>query len=290
MRGSVCSICFSKDGRTLFAVDEQGLVDAWNVDLGIALHAVRPPKRLNGPIAMSRDGSTVFGLRSGLPVVWQVGSDSLTYLKREGTDFIDAAAFSPDGSYIAVTMSGKCRMFSSETGDQIGQISSDAPLAGPVFSDTGNRLACLLCDEEGDVASLGVWETEGWEFVSRIETSRIYCVRVPGDGTSIWIGHEGTIDCVAADSGRIHSTIRTQHVVSNFVVVTGKVVVFQLMASSSGSGVLGCIDVATGRRGADIVGLPKSISALAVSMHTGEVVVGGAGSLLRAYLMSDCLS
>jgi WD40 repeat protein len=119
-RGGVGGVAWSPDGQTLAVY---GMAGIWLYD---ASNLVAPPQLLNGheqevtSVAYSRDGAVlVSGSQDASVRVWDAAGQEKLLTTVQGNFGQTRAAISPDGTVIAMSMSGDLYLRDAETGTEL---------------------------------------------------------------------------------------------------------------------------------------------------------------------------
>jgi WD40 repeat protein/tetratricopeptide (TPR) repeat protein len=129
-RGTVYSVAFSPDGRSILTGSRDGLARLWDGELGQPVGRVLVYGSLVTSVAFSPDGKTILtGSLDRQVRLWNVASGHRIGPTVEFASPIDAIALSPDGTTILTVSRDKtARLWDAATGQPLGQ-----PMAQPAF-------------------------------------------------------------------------------------------------------------------------------------------------------------
>ncbi|MFF7780445.1 trypsin-like peptidase domain-containing protein [Streptomyces tanashiensis] len=264
--GTVDSVAFSPDGRTLATASSDKAVRLWDVITGKAIGAP-----LTGhsdavlSVAFSPDGRTLATAGADRTVrLWDVATRETRLIGPEHSDTVVSVAISPDGHTIATASSdGAVRLWDVVTGKAKG-----APLTGHydavesvAFSPDGRTLATASSDR----------------------TVRLWDVR-SGNTRAVLVGHTDAVESVAfSPNGRTLATASNDLTVLLWDATTGKFVGAPLIghaaavwsvafspnghtiATGSADHTVRLWDVASGRPSATFVGHSGAVWSVAFS-------------------------
>jgi WD40 repeat protein len=151
------SVAWSPDGHSLAVASFTGKVDIFDARSGKFMRALTPPLTLNSgstlPLAMS--GSTTESpLSSRFP---QSGG---------GAGSSPAIAWSPDGTYLAESITGKIVIWNARTGVLVKRMTGYYPGGLGVFwAPRGNLLAILGTPGPNSITAASIWDTTTWTLV-----------------------------------------------------------------------------------------------------------------------------
>ena len=177
---SATAIDYSADGRRLAVAGQGGGVGVWDVESGEQLGALlRAPRGPRGPETLNSrtvpalafgQGDLLAAAEVGGAVrIWDVGRHELLRPPLRLPPSVEALAFSPDGSQLAIPFgaySGESpngvEILDVGSGERVARPSTDGEVGSVAFSPDGS----LLAGGEVDGGAL-LWATDDWRRVGR---------------------------------------------------------------------------------------------------------------------------
>ena len=149
-RGSVSSVAFSPDGRTLATGSEDMTARLWEVATGREIAALRGHENPVSSVAFSPDGRTLAtGSHDKTARLWEVATGREIAALRGHEDSVSSVAFSPDGRTLATGSADKtARLWEVATGREIAALRGhEDQVSSVAFSPDGRTLATGSADK-----------------------------------------------------------------------------------------------------------------------------------------------
>ncbi|MGH2376255.1 MAG: WD40 repeat domain-containing protein [bacterium] len=153
--GSVATVTFSPDGRTIASSGADDSIRFWDVGTGRSTHTAAVPPGVSA-LAYSPDGQLLAGLMVNGPVaLWDTRTGSLRRMLKGSTELSHGMAFSPDGRSVAAGSWDRIvRLWDVGSGRLIRRFEGHTKQVVPVvFSPDGRRLASGSND-----ATIRLWD------------------------------------------------------------------------------------------------------------------------------------
>ena len=153
--GFLSDFQFSPDGTQFVLINDTGNLDIYEVASGEKVVAFQDLESPYFDVAYSPDGSTIAGVKSYNTLLDFIDTETGEVLtsvdfSEEGVTYIGAAAYSPDGSIIAMARRGRSDeilLIDSETGDIISTLNGHSDFVLSLsFSSEGNYLVSTSVD------------------------------------------------------------------------------------------------------------------------------------------------
>jgi WD40 repeat protein len=183
--GSVGSVAFSPDGRTLASGSDDSAVGMWNVASGHLLHTWRDEDSLTvSSVAISPDGRTVAaGVDEDVKVLDLTSGSLLRTMKGHSFD-VEAVAFSPDGRILASGSDDETvKLWDAGGGSLLRTLEGNAgSVYGIAFSPDGRTLAS---GSKG--ATVKLWDVASGKLLSTLRghTDLVHSVAFSPDGRTL---------------------------------------------------------------------------------------------------------
>ncbi len=141
--GSVATVTFSLDGRTIASSGADETIRFWDAATGKFTNMVRVPPGVSA-LGYSPDGQILAGLMvNGSVALWDTRTGSLRRMLKGGTELSHGMAFSPDGRSLAAGSWDRIvRLWDVASGRMVRRFAGHTkPVVPVVFSPDGQRLA-----------------------------------------------------------------------------------------------------------------------------------------------------
>jgi WD40 repeat protein len=187
--GSIATVAFSRDGRTVVAGNKDGTVAVWK--LGEAKATI-----LEGhhgtvqAVATGGNGTIAAGTADGTALLWRGGGGDAVTVK-SGDAAVNAIAVSPDGDTVAVGGAGGTLTRWDTRTATLRRSTSWQVVSGVAFSPDGRRLAV----SDPTAGSVSVLDTHSLSSVGSFDalSNGTYGVTFARDGhTAVTAGQDGT--------------------------------------------------------------------------------------------------
>ncbi|KAI1357191.1 WD40-repeat-containing domain protein [Xylaria arbuscula] len=185
--GSVKSVAFSPDGRTLASASDDQTVRVWSADKGNCLQTLEGHTDSVRSVAFSPDGRTVASASDDQTVrVWSADKGDARGAYRLGqghTGLVRSVAFSPDGRTLASASDDQTvRVWSADKGDCLQTLEGHTDSVSSVaFSPDGRTLASASGDQ-----TVRVWSADKGDCLQSIHLGIIsYILSFSPDGRSL---------------------------------------------------------------------------------------------------------
>ena len=190
-RGIARGIRMTPDGRWLLATEHDGRILRWDANTSPSPFTFV----VGQPLAISPDTRLVIGRAWGAVRCWDTESGGLRWTRFIGHTYANAAAFSPDGSRLALALSGRVLILDAATGNEIARADGIEPslLLAVAFGPGGDSL--YLGAADGRLVRMNA--AEGWASARTLPQrhgSPISAIRFSPDGAFFATGSgEGRI-------------------------------------------------------------------------------------------------
>jgi WD40 repeat protein len=260
--GSVDSVAFSPDGRTLAAGDAGGYLGLWDVATGRRTATLAEGNNAVYGLAFSPDGRTLAAGDDGGDVgLWDVATGRRTAALAEGNG-VGQVAFSPDGHILAAgDYGGYVGLWDVATGRRTAVLAEGNPVGQVAFSSDGHILAA------GDWGGyVGLWDVAtGRRTAALAGGAPVYSVAFSPDGHTLAAGVGDDVGLWDVATGRRSASLAEGAPVKDVAFSPDG---HTLAAGGTGDDV-GLWDVATGRRTASLAeGAPVYSVAFSPDGHT----------------------
>ncbi|WP_323138564.1 MULTISPECIES: helix-turn-helix domain-containing protein [unclassified Streptomyces] len=191
--GSVGSVVFSPDGRTLASSSSDGTTQLWNMATGKTRLTLAGHKDVDVPLAFSPDGRTLAMGGEGKVRLWDTTRGRLRTTLNTHTVFAESLAFSPDGRTLAMGGEGKVRLWDTTRGRLRTTLNTHTDILKAVaFSPDGLTLA-----SGGGDGSVTLWDTRTGKFrvtINALNSAKriVRSVAFSPDGRMIATGGDDT--------------------------------------------------------------------------------------------------
>jgi WD40 repeat protein len=151
-RGSVMSVAFSSDSKTLASAAADGTIRLWNPATGKQTGLLDPGATFANSVALSHNGQFLAsGHADGTVRLWNLLNREQRWALGERGESIHSVAFSPDSKLLAsATQGGSIAVWDVPTRKQVKRLTS--PAKKVTFFPSGKFL----------LAGPQVWEVPGW--------------------------------------------------------------------------------------------------------------------------------
>jgi len=286
-------IIIHADGTKLFSLLPNGRVRIWDMQNGQEIGALE--KLTTGKVldlALSPDDKSITaGLENGLVSLWQVDTGESSGILIDQGARVDAVAFAPDTSRLAVGVGGYIRKFSYDdtvrvwdwananmlqrfAGEQKEVVGCSVFRNRVAFSPDGLLLASISHD-----FSLSIWDTKGQVLWKKLEghTEPILDMVMSADGTMLASASlDGSIRLWDVKQGTARRVIQGDPTGMLAVALSSD---GQLVTGASVTGVISVWDVASGHLLRTLDGKMNPNSMLVFSADGSLIAAGLAGDL-----------
>ena len=193
-RSEIVALAFSADGTHLVAGRWPNSLELWDVPAHRQLAAWQT-NGIFGSVSFKPDGGQILSVSDGRCCLWEVPTGKQLAFRRGAEDRAAAAAYSPDGKWIATGgKAGVLRIFSAATGEVVAEFHghNDAILT-VAYSPDGKSIAT-----GGKDRVLRIFSAATGEVVAEFHghNDAIGQVAYSPDGQSIWtVSGDGTARC-----------------------------------------------------------------------------------------------
>ena len=186
--GTVRSVAFSPDGKTLAAGSEDHTVGLWTVGTGASVRTLTGHTNWVLSVAFSRDGKTLTSASADRTVrEWNTTTGALVHSLRDLSDYIWSVAFSPDGSTVAcASEDGTIMLWRPGTGTAPRKLTGHTGrVLSVAFSPDGKTLASASDDR-----SVRLWNPKTGVLLRTLtgHTGRVWSVAFSPDGRTLASG------------------------------------------------------------------------------------------------------
>ncbi len=200
---NICSVAFTRDGRTLLSADSESVICAWDSATGRPVRRFHPAPTPYGHIALSPDGELAATVGpDGYVALWSVATGKeLRRLEGAGDGDVTWLVFSPDGRLLATSKGfGKhIRLWSVPAGREMPGLRGRVfvPLA---FSADGKLLAAQNFDGKISVNDVG---SERELFCLERSKSEFAYFSFAPDGRTLAVARGTAVDLHEVKNGRL---------------------------------------------------------------------------------------
>jgi serine/threonine protein kinase len=207
--GSVLSVAFSPDGRTLASGSRDNTIKLWDVNSGQLLRTLTGHSDSVDSVAFSPDGRT---LASGgydqdhTIKLWDAASGQLlrTLLLQEG-DAVYSVAFSPDGRILASGKIQSIDLWDAASGKLLHTLQDISSVYSVAFSPDGRTLASGSYDN-----TIKLWDAASGQLLRTLQgTGYVWSVAFSPDGRTLASGDFSGIKLWDAASGQLLRTLQS---------------------------------------------------------------------------------
>lgn len=200
--GSVISMRFSRDGKSLASASSNGAARIWDVEAGRMLFELKSGETVNSASFTPDCRKVAMDSSNNSAKIWDIETGKeLLSVKCDGAVF--SVEFSPDGKKLATGSDDfRARIWNANTGKELATIYHDDLVLSLCFSPDGSRLATGSMD-----ASVRIWNTQTGEMMSELQyvgmvtsaafspDGRWLAIKEWGDTLSIWPTSSTSLIC-----------------------------------------------------------------------------------------------
>jgi WD40 repeat protein/energy-coupling factor transporter ATP-binding protein EcfA2 len=207
--GSVYSVSFSSDGKTLATGSGDNTIKLWNVETGQEIRTLTGHNEGVNSVSFSSDGKTLAtGSFEKTIKLWnlETGQEIRTLF---GHTYFYSVSFSPDGNTLASgSFDGTIKLWNVETGQEIRTLSghNGASVYSVSFSPDGKTLASGSED-----TTIKLWNLETGQEIRTLKghNGHVYSVSFSSDGKTLASGSEDkTIKLWNVETGQEIRTLK----------------------------------------------------------------------------------
>ena len=150
--GSIISVAFSPDGKTIVSGSDDQTIRLWNAQTGEQIRSLQGHSKVVTSVAFSHDGKFIVSGSEDMTIrLWnvQTGEQIRSLQGHSDTDYVRSLAFSPDGrTVVSGSDDNTVRLWSTQTGEQTRLLQGhSAGVTGVAFSPDGKTIVSGSGDE-----------------------------------------------------------------------------------------------------------------------------------------------
>jgi WD40 repeat protein len=286
IKGSVSSVAFSPDGKTVASGSLDDTIKMWNVATGQEINTLKGYSYPVISVAFSPDGKTLAsGGWDDTIKIWHVATGQEINTLKGHSSSDNSVAFSPDGKTLA---SGGLRdktikIWNVATGQEIRTLKGHSDMVWSVaFSPDGKTVASGSSDK-----TIKIWNVATGQQITTLkgDSNQVYSVAFTPDGKTLASGGwDGTIKIWNVATWQEITTLKGD---SNGVVSVAFSPDGRTLASGNRDNTIKIWNVATGEEITTLKGHSKTVSSVAFSPDGKTLASGSRDATIKIWRLSE---